>query len=178
MKPDHTFSLPSRRATAAISRHWKPALRKRATAASLVAACALAPVAARADTCEWPPSATRLTVIVDEVRSNRGLMTASIYPGDKSQYLAKNGAIKVWRVPAATPSTSMCIWLKSPGTYAVAVYQDTNSDHRPDVGPLGPTKPYGFSRNPRIFLSAPSFDNVKFEVGPGETTIHVRLHAP
>jgi len=148
------------------------------TVSAGLAACALAPIAARAEACEWPVSGTRLTVIVDEVQSNRGLMTASLYPADSSQYLAKDGAIRVWRVAARAPSTSMCIWLKGPGTYALAIYQDTNSDHRPDVGPLGPTKPYGFSRNPRIFLSAPSFDHVKFQAGPGETTIHVRLHNP
>jgi uncharacterized protein (DUF2141 family) len=141
-------------------------------------ACALPALGARAETCEWPQSAYRLNIIVDGLHSGRGLMTASLYGADRSQYLVKNGAIRVWSTPAKAPATSMCIWLKSPGVYAVAIYQDLKSNHHFDLGPLGPIDPYGFSRNPAIFLSAPSFDHVKFQVQAGETTIHVRLHNP
>src|SRR5258706_15079256 len=85
-----------------------------------LAGMALAPTAANAQDCEGTPGVARLYVVVDGVRSARGLMVASLYPGDKGQFLIKNGALKVWSVPAQAPTSSLGIWLRGPGTYAVA----------------------------------------------------------
>lgn len=139
---------------------------------------ALAPATANAQDCEGTPGVSRLYVVVDGVRSARGLMTASLYPGEKSQFLIMNGALKVWSEAAQPPTTRLCIWLKGPGTYAVAVYHDLNANHKLDRGMFGPTEAYGFSNNPRILFSPPSFDAVKFEAKAGDTTIHVRLRYP
>jgi uncharacterized protein (DUF2141 family) len=142
-----------------------------------LAGLALVPIGAHAQECQGEPSAAKISIVIEGVASNRGLMTASLYPGQKSQFLIKNGAVKVWSVPAQAPTTRMCIW-RSPGTYAVAVYHDANSNHRFDVGMFGPTEAYGFSNNPRIMFSKPSFESVKFQVKEGETTVHVRLNHP
>ncbi len=139
---------------------------------------AVAPLAAHAEDCEGTPSATKLTLSVESVRSSRGLMTATLYPNDKSQFLVKNGALKVWRVPALSPVTTMCIWLKAPGIYAVAIYHDANANHKLDLGMFGPTEDYGFTNNPRILFSKPSFESVKFTAGSGETVMHIRLNHP
>ncbi len=104
-------------------------------------------------------------------------MTASLYPNDKKAFLVKDGAVKVWRVAAVAPVTRMCIW-RTPGTYALAVYQDLNSNHKFAVGMFGPTEPYGFSNNPRIFFSKPTLGAVRFEAKAGDTVIHVRLNQP
>jgi uncharacterized protein (DUF2141 family) len=146
----------------------------------LLAALGLAaPGLARAQAdCEGTPGAARLIIHVDGVRSDRGLMTASLYPGDKSQFLVKNGALKVWSAPAKTGVTTLCIWLKAAGDYAVAVYHDANSNHRFDHNLLGPTEAYGFSKNPRIFLSPPDYEAVRFAAGPGDTTIEIHLRYP
>ncbi|HZL01322.1 MAG TPA: DUF2141 domain-containing protein [Caulobacteraceae bacterium] len=156
----------------------KPDRKTAVVLAAIVVPATLAPLAASGQPCEGAPTATRLNVVVEGVRSDKGLMTSSLYPDDRSQFLVTNGALKVWRVPAKAPVTTMCMWLKGAGTFAVAVYQDLNANHRLDIGALGPTEPYGFSNNPRIFLSKPSLDSVKFQAGAGETTIHVRLHNP
>ncbi|MEO8926562.1 MAG: DUF2141 domain-containing protein [Caulobacteraceae bacterium] len=140
---------------------------------------ALAPLAVQAEDCQGNPGPAKLSIVVEGVPSNKGLMTASLYPGDKSQFLIKNGALKVWSVPAQAPTSRMCIWLpRGPGTYAVAVYHDANSNHRLDIGMFGPTEAYGFSNNPRIMFAKPSFDSVKFQARAGETTVHVRLNHP
>jgi uncharacterized protein (DUF2141 family) len=72
----------------------------------------------------------------------------------------------------------MCIWLRGPGTYAFAVYHDANSNGKWDHKLLGGIEGFGFSNNPRTLLSAPSYDQVKFQAGPGETTLHLRLRYP
>ena len=142
------------------------------------AALALAPVGAHAEDCQGVPGAAKLSIVVEGVRSNKGLMTASLYPGDKSQFLIKDGALKVWSVPAQPPATRLCIWLRGPGTYAVAIYHDVNSNHRLDIGMFGPTEAYGFSNNPRILFAKPSYESVKFQARAGETAVHIRLNHP
>ncbi len=143
---------------------------------AVMAALAAAP--ARAQECEGAPGPARLNILVEGVNSDRGLMTASLYPGDKTQFLIKNGALKVWSVPAKAPTTSLCIWLKAPGTYAVAVYHDANSNHRWDHSLFGRTEGIGFSKNPRLFLGPPSYEATVFQAGEGDTTIHIRLRYP
>ncbi len=151
-------------------------LKSRSIAA--LAALAAAPVGAHAQDCQGAPGEAKLFVVVTGVRSDRGLMTASLYPGDKSQFLIKNGALKVWSVPAQAPETKMCIWLRGPGTYAVAVYHDANSSHKLDLGVFGPTEAYGFTNNPRILFAKPSYESVKFQAKVGETTVYIRLNHP
>lgn len=135
-----------------------------------------APLASHAEPCEGAPSANKLSIVIEGVRSNRGQMTASLYADDKTTFLAKNGALKVWRVPAEAPSTKMCIWLKAPGTYGVAVYHDANANGRLDLGMLGPSEDYGFSRNPRIMFSKPSLASVRFPTVGEDTTLQIRLN--
>jgi len=139
-------------------------------------ALVVAPLASHAQQCEGAPSANKLTIVVEGVRSNQGQMMASLYPNDKTQFLAKNGALKVWHVPAQAPVTKMCIWLKAPGTYGVAVYHDANANGRLDLGMLGPSEDYGFSRNPRIMFSKPSLASVRFPATGAETTVDIRLN--
>jgi uncharacterized protein (DUF2141 family) len=143
----------------------------------LVAAALVAPpLTSYAEECEGAPSANKLTIVVEGVRSSQGQVTASLYPDEKSKFLAHGGSLKVWRVAAETPVTKMCIWLKAPGTYGVAVYHDSNANGRLDLGMLGPSEDYGFSRNPRILFSKPSLASVRFPTDGAETTLHISLN--
>ena len=146
--------------------------------APLIAGAALAlasGAAAAVPSCEGTPSETSLHIVVDGVRSNAGLMTASLYGDEEASFLKSKGSLKVWRVQAAAPSTSMCIWLPHPGPYEVAVYHDANSNLKWDHSSLGSIEGFGFSRNPTIFISPPSLKATRFQVGAGDTTIHVHL---
>ena len=142
---------------------------------ALTAAGFAAPFAGHAQDCEGAPSANKLSITIEGVRSSQGQMTASLYPDDKTKFLAKNGALKVWRVAAESPMTKMCIWLKAPGAYGLAVYHDANGNGRLDLGMLGPSEDYGFSRNPRILFSKPSLASVRFSTTGAETDLHIRL---
>ena len=146
-------------------------------AAVVPALLALAPGAALA-ACEGAPTGSRLNIVIDNVDAARGQITGSLYPGDRSQFLIKNGALKVWRVPASAPVTHMCIWLRGPGTYAFAVYHDANSNGKWDHALLSKIEGFGFSNNPRTVLSAPSYEQVKFNTTGAETTLHLRLRYP
>jgi uncharacterized protein (DUF2141 family) len=150
----------------------------RTTLAAALALGLLASASASAETCAWTPSANKLEIVVEGVKSDKGLMTASVYSDDKSQFLVKNGAVHVWSEPAAAPETHLCIWLKAPGTYALVVYHDANSNQKWDHSLLGSIEGIGFSNNPHLFLSAPPLEKVTFEVKGAVTTLHVRLTYP
>jgi uncharacterized protein (DUF2141 family) len=148
--------------------------------ALLLAGLAVAPVAARAQaTCQGDPSDTKLHVVVQGVRNDDGLMTATLYGDDSAKFLKGAGELKVWREPAKAPVTDMCVWLPGPGTYAVAVYHDARRVMRFTRGALGmPTQGYGFSRNPHLFLGPPSLAATTFPAATGETTVFVKLRYP
>jgi uncharacterized protein (DUF2141 family) len=133
---------------------------------------------ALAQTCQGAPTPTRLDIVVDGVRSERGLMTATVYPPTSGAFLKAKGEIAVWRVPAKAPATQMCVFLPAPGAYAVAIYDDLNGNLRFDHSAIAPLEPYGFSNDPRLFLGPPSASAARFTAGPGATTIHIRLRYP
>jgi uncharacterized protein (DUF2141 family) len=148
--------------------------------ALLLAGLAVAPVAAHAQaTCQGDPSDTKLHVVVQGVRNDDGLMTATLYGDDSAKFLKGAGELKVLREPAKAPVTDMCVWLPGPGNYAVAVYHDAKGAMRFTRGALGmPTQGYGFSRNPHLFLGPPSLAATTFPAGTGETTVFVKLRYP
>ena len=51
-----------------------------------------------------------------------------------------------------------------PGVYALALIHDENGNGRLDKFMAIPREGFGFSRNPRIRMGPPSFDEVRFEV--------------
>ncbi len=156
------------------------ATKRAAALAGLLAGLALTPAAARGQaTCVGEPSGVKLKVVIEGVRSDAGIMTATLYGDDPKKFLKRDGELKVWRVPARSPVTDICVWLPGPGTYAMAVYHDAKLAHRFTQGPFGmPTQDYGFSRNPRLFLGPPSLNAAKVVAGEGETTTQIRLKYP
>ncbi len=147
--------------------------------ASLSAGAALllagASAAVAQPSCEGTPSDTQLHIVIDGVRSDDGLMAATLYADDEATFLKSKGSLKVWRVPAHSPTTTMCIWLPHPGSYAVAAYHDANSNLKWDHSSLGSIEGFGFSRNPMIFFSPPSLKATRFQAPVGDTTLRIHL---
>jgi len=55
------------------------------------------------------------------------------------------------------------------GTYAIAVFQDKDTDGKLDSNLFGaPTEPYGFSNNVYGRFGPPDFEDVSFKVENGE----------
>ena len=74
------------------------------------------------------------------------------------------------RVPIAGPNTSCTFSNVEPGTYAVAVVHDENSDGKLDKNFVGvPSEGYGVSNNKTYALSAPKWDESVFTIVPSES---------
>jgi uncharacterized protein (DUF2141 family) len=62
------------------------------------------------------------------------------------------------------------------GRYAIAVLHDENSNHKLDRNMIGwPKEGFGFSNNPKVGLTPPSFDTAAMQVRcpVTETTVHL-----
>lgn len=126
--------------------------------------------------CGGPQSATRLFVVVTNIANADGLIAVTLYPDDRSRFLARRGSLYVVRAQADTPTTRVCLHLPAPGGYAIGVYHDANSNGRFDRTGIGlPAEDYGFSNNPAILLGPPSFRSTRFIVTDSEQAISVRL---
>jgi len=96
--------------------------------------------------------------------------TPSAFPEDDQQY---QGKIQ----KASRTSLTFRFDQLRPGPYAVASFQDENNDGVLNTNFFGaPTEEYGFSNNPSIYFSAPSFETCQVKVIAGkETRITIEL---
>jgi uncharacterized protein (DUF2141 family) len=123
----------------------------------------------------FPAAATELTVTVENVRYTNGTIRLGVFDSPAT-WLDGDRAMKRAAVPATQPTTTIRIEDVKPGIYAVATFHDENNNGKHDRNLLGvPTERFGFSRNPTVVLSAPSFDECKVEIPAAGATISVRL---
>ena len=62
------------------------------------------------------------------------------------------------------------------GVYALAIYQDANSNGKIDKNVIGmPTEPYAFSNNYHPRVKAPGFDNCKFNYDSISNTVTMTM---
>jgi uncharacterized protein (DUF2141 family) len=79
-------------------------------------------------------------------------------------------------VPIPGDSVTVIFNDVAPGTYAVSVTHDENGNGKMDTGFMGkPKEGYGASNNPQNKLSAPSFDQCKFNVDQGGKSLDIAL---
>ncbi|WP_158611651.1 DUF2141 domain-containing protein [Teichococcus wenyumeiae] len=150
----------------------------------LLAMLALAPLTpARAaeqvaGTCGEPgaPSGPRIEVVVTGARKVAGNMTITLYGSRPEGFLARNGKLARQRVPMRGTQAEACFAVSAPGVYAVAVYHDENNDHDFNRTLLGmPAEGYGFSNDAPTVIGLPSFESVRFQVGPEGARVPIRL---
>ncbi len=115
-----------------------------------------------------------IEVRVDAVRSAAGSIVAVLYGDNPADFLKKGKRLDKVFEPAQEGLVSVCLTAPAPGMYAVAIYHDENGNEKFDKTWIGlPDEGYGISNNPKIFMSAPAFDEAKFEVLNGPTVIDV-----
>ena len=121
----------------------------------------------------------RIYVDVENVRKAEGLIAVTVYADDSKRFLAKRGSLYVGRAPAQAPKTTVCVMLPSTGTYAFGVYHDADGDRSIDRNAIGlPREAVGFSNNPRLLFSIPSFRSVRLAVPRTNMRTTIRLRYP
>ena len=137
-----------------------------------VLAAAGAPVALAADS---PPNG-ELTVVVENLRNDRGLVWVALWK-DAKGFTKSKAALTKLRAPAENCAVSFTFAALAPGRYALATYHDENANGRLDQTWSGwPKEGLGFSNNTWIsILGAPSFKAAAVEIEAGAKSIVIPL---
>lgn len=157
-----------------------PAIGPRLTAlaAALLALGTAAPSQAESGPagCTGPVSSHWVNVTVEGLRNSNGVVTLTLYPDDPARFLKPRGSLYVTKATARQGLAHVCIYIPEPGAYGLALYHDENANGKIDRNGLGiPKEGFGFSNNPRIFLSAPSFAKVRFVVSGGGSSTRIKM---
>jgi len=119
---------------------------------------------------------SRLTVEIHGLRNQKGNLRLSLFSNEQGFPNRSDRAVAYRCVEAKGTSVSVTFDQLPPGRYAVAVIHDANNDGKLNTGFLGiPKEGFGFSRNPRIGIGAPSFHDTAFSL-TGESTIEIKLN--
>lgn len=122
------------------------------------------------------PNGPRIEVVVSGARKVAGNMTITLYGSRPEAFLARTGKLARQRVPLRSTQAEACFTVSAPGVYAVAVYHDENNDHDFNRTLLGmPAEGYGFSNDAPTVIGLPSFDSVRFQVGPEGGRVPIKL---
>ena len=111
------------------------------------------------------PATYRIDLHVRGVRSRSGLIRGGLYDGPR-KWAEEPGSMAHCASPARTGDTICSFTIPArPGLYAAAFYHDENANDNFDTGFLGiPKEGWGFSRNPSVVLSKPSFASAAFRL--------------
>jgi uncharacterized protein (DUF2141 family) len=133
----------------------------------LHAACLAAPATAAAET---------LTVRIVGFDAVEGDVHAALYDNAEA-FPDSDKMLDEREVVLTGPAAEITFdGLEASRSYAVAVYHDANGNDEFDQGFLGiPRERYGFSRNPRVFLRAPRFEEAAVELPPEGLTVEIDL---
>jgi uncharacterized protein (DUF2141 family) len=116
-----------------------------------------------------------LTLIINNLKSPTAPVIVGAY-GSDNEFPDPKGQLKEYKfTPNGNQLVAKITNLKF-GVYALAIYQDVNSNGKIDKNLIGiPTEPYAFSNNYKPKVKAPNFDNCKFEYDSKSNTVTMNL---
>jgi uncharacterized protein (DUF2141 family) len=129
-------------------------------------------------TAEATPATPNLEVTFNELRTSTGQVCLSLYSGPKG--FPKGGTDSDLLVSKCTPIANGLATLAfgdlKPGKYAITAFHDANNDGKMNKNDFGmPEEGFGFSNNPEIGFSAPSFSETEFQVSGTKSVIPIKL---
>jgi uncharacterized protein (DUF2141 family) len=116
-----------------------------------------------------------LTLVITNLASRSAPVIVGIY-NEKCKFPDPKGQLKVYSFRPDSFSLTAAITDLPFGTYALAIYQDVNSNGKIDKNMIGiPTEPYAFSNNYKPTVKAPGFKNCKFSYGADSNTVAMKM---
>lgn len=117
----------------------------------------------------------QVTISVSGLRNMKGqvlvCLTANpkIWPDCSKDPNAKKRSV------SASSASSIVFSDVAPGTYAVSLVHDENSNGKLDTRVMIPKEGFGFSRNPSVTFGPPKFSSAKFSVGAEGASQSVKM---
>lgn len=119
----------------------------------------------------------QLTVEIKGLRNQQGQICLSLFTSSKG--FPSNGAEAVQNRCVAITAMPLFVTFENlqPGSYAVAILHDDNSDNKANRNFLGiPLEGFGFSGNPVIRTGPPKFNDAVVLVASPSTNIQIQLN--
>jgi uncharacterized protein (DUF2141 family) len=117
-----------------------------------------------------------LTVRVDQFPNARGSAGIAVWKGARGFPEGIEHAVATTYAPIDGGTATARFEGLAPGAYAVTVFHDQNDNRRFDKNWVGvPREPWGVSNNVRPKLRAPSFDEARIDLGPGEQDVRISV---
>jgi uncharacterized protein (DUF2141 family) len=121
------------------------------------------------------PKRRPLTVNVSNLESPNAPVVMGIY-GTQNKFPDAKDQLKEYRFKPKNGKLTAKIEDLTYGEFALAIYQDVNSDGKIDKNFIGiPEEPYGFSNNYKPTVKAPSFKDCRFEYNEQTNTVNISL---
>ena len=121
----------------------------------------------------FAPEKTNLRVEIQNVRVLEGNVYIALFRPGKD--FPEGAPIEGKKLYAGSKSVQATFAVE-PGDYAIAVYHDENGNGKMDKRVFGiPKEPYGFSNNFKPLMSAPKFNDCKFNVSDKGKAISIKL---
>jgi uncharacterized protein (DUF2141 family) len=123
-------------------------------------------------------AAPNLEVNFTELRTSTGQICLGLYSGPKG--FPKGGTDSDLLVskcaPIANGAATLTFGDLKPGKYAITAFHDSNNDGKMNKNGFGmPEEGFGFSNNPEIGFSAPSFSETEFQVSNTKAVVPIKL---
>lgn len=117
-----------------------------------------------------------ILVHVEGVKNDKGSVTIALYDDDPKRFLKKGAKLGHLRVPAIKGITSACVSAPNAGNFAIAVYHDEDGNGKVTKSWIGfPVEGFGFSNNPRVFLTPPDLSEALVFIQTGETILNITV---
>lgn len=121
-----------------------------------------------------PTKNPELTIKITNIEKIQGDIKIGIFNTDKN-FLKEGAAIKNYSIKVTSATAYLKITDLPAGDYAVSMYHDENSDNECNSNFIGiPKEAFGFSNNVRPKMSAPKYDECKFNLSE-DKAITVKL---
>ncbi|WP_394777580.1 DUF2141 domain-containing protein [Undibacterium sp.] len=119
--------------------------------------------------------AATLEITLEGVQAGKGEVIVTIYDSAE-KFLHKS--LRKLVVPASASPLRVQMEDLPPGDYAVALFQDINSNKKMDSNFMGmPSEPYGASNNAEGNFGPPSFESARFTIPAEGKKIAIKLHS-
>ncbi len=116
-----------------------------------------------------------LKIDVTGLKNDKGFVQLVIYNNAKN--FPKDGKYyKLYKLKITGKKSILTVKNMPPGTYAIALMHDENSNKKMDKNMVGiPKEGFGFSNNPRVVFKEPTYNECKFDIGGNGKAVSIKL---
>jgi uncharacterized protein (DUF2141 family) len=122
------------------------------------------------------PSNPKLEIQINQTQSDKGMIRILIFSKDTGFPDQPTKALKSLSIQPKNKTGNLSISDLPPGKYAVSVIHDEDNNGKLTTNAVGyPSEKFGFSNNPKVYFSPPSFEKAAFELKAETKKIEITL---